>query len=304
MNRDPQSTARPRPPLARLALRVPSAGSSGLIDVTSLRAEPIPLSLAPPGPPPLAEPSTPRWGLAAITAALGAGLSMVALAAVFQPQATIVVQDSPTVDRQMSMAEVVEPVEHTTDEHPTDEPAASEAAIDGAPAPVVTPAKSSSKATSKSKSKARTKSSSKRTSKSKSKSKSSKTKTSGNDAIAVECVLDPSRCDASGKPSSSTATSGTGKALPAKLSTTQLKQGLAKAKASARSCGPQHGVDPGTRVQVKLSIRGATGTVSTATPQAAHAQSSLGRCVATALGQATFPRFSTPQMGMMYTVRL
>ncbi|WP_266221235.1 hypothetical protein [Paraliomyxa miuraensis] len=125
-------------------------------------------------------------------------------------------------------------------------------------------------------------------------------------SIPVECVLDPSRCDDRGSITKTTAAEPSSRPapLPAKLSTSQLKQAFATTKADARRCGPEHGVDPGVTVRVKLSIEGSTGSVLSATPQDEHATGSLGRCVARALAQTEFPRFSSTRMGTIYSVRL
>jgi len=91
---------------------------------------------------------------------------------------------------------------------------------------------------------------------------------------------------------------------PNKLSTSQLKRALATTKADARRCGPEHGAELGTRVQVKLSIEGITGSVLDASPKGVHEGTSLGRCVALALSRTQFPQFQVARMGTLYSVRL
>ncbi|MCA9712196.1 MAG: hypothetical protein KDK70_40545, partial [Myxococcales bacterium] len=125
------------------------------------------------------------------------------------------------------------------------------------------------------------------------------------DSVSVECVLDPSRCRTGESPTPSPRPgAGTDAPLPAKLSAAQLKQALATTKAEARRCGPAHGGEPGTKVEVKLSIDGPTGAVISATPRGEHATGALGRCVAEALGRTEFPRFGAARMGTLYSVRL
>ena len=313
MHNDLSSPAVSPSPVARLATRVPDASASGLIDIQSLHAPPLPWSLASPGPAPPAKPApAPRWGLAAVTAALGASVAMVALAAMVQPHATAAIEDHPVVERQMSMQEAAAPPEHTVIMH--DDASAADAPNDGDEpssdsATVVASAASKPEveAKPKTKSKSKTKSRSKSKSKSKTRSKSKSTtasKSSGaSDSIPLECVLDPAKCNTSGKPKAPS-TGSSSPALAPKLTTTQLKKALAKTKVAARRCGPEHGADAGARVQVKLSIVGATGQVGSAVALGDHATSSLGRCVATALGRTSFPRFTAPRMGTIYTVRM
>ena len=105
-----------------------------------------------------------------------------------------------------------------------------------------------------------------------------------------EAAAEVLNAGATGKPKTS---GGSGaKARPEKLTASQLKSALATTKASARACGPEHGADAGTGVQVKLSIEGATGSVVSASARGDHAGTSLGACVARALARTDFPKFS------------
>lgn len=129
---------------------------------------------------------------------------------------------------------------------------------------------------------------------------------SGSGDTPVECILDPASCGLGGSGSTSRAPKVTepAEALPGKLGTTALRTVLGQAKASARACGPRHGAATGTQVQVKLSINGASGRVVSATPMGAHAGTALGRCVADALSEPVFPRFSAAQQGVVWPIRL
>lgn len=289
---------------ARLALTIPHAGSSGVIDVADLRAEPPPLSLSPPAPPGVAEspPAPPRWPLAGIITAAAASVSMIALALVARPAPTVMVQQTPApVMPELAMLEAPEPVVETAVEHDDAEPPPARAeaprtmvdepASDEGPKSAMT----SERRRTRSKSSAKTK-----TKKTGGATKSTKTSTPS--SIPVECVLDPGRCTASGTPKT-TSSKPKGSGRPEKLTASQLKAALASTKADARRCGPEHGAAPGTRVQVKLSIEGSTGTVVKATPQGEHAGSSLGRCVARALSKTEFPEFTAARMGTLYSVR-
>lgn len=120
----------------------------------------------------------------------------------------------------------------------------------------------------------------------------------------AECILDPSRCDdAPQAPRSSERPSTPSPSLPDKLGTSQIRNSLARVKTDAQACSLAHDVPAGTRVRVKLSIEGPTGSVTSATPHAPH-DGPLGRCVAHALSRASFPEFSSPSMGVLYSVRM
>lgn len=127
----------------------------------------------------------------------------------------------------------------------------------------------------------------------------------GEGELSVACVLDPKSCGLGGGAAPSPSSPlPTPTSLPDKLGTTALRAVLGPAKASAQTCGPRHDAASGTQVQVKLSIAGATGRVQSATALGEHAGTALGRCVAEALSTGVFPRFSAPQQGVVWPVRL
>jgi predicted Zn finger-like uncharacterized protein len=131
---------------------------------------------------------------------------------------------------------------------------------------------------------------------------------SGGSAPSVDCILDPSKCGSSKKPSggSSGGTSGgsTDPNAPEKLSATDIKNAMAEVKDAAKACGPKHGGKPGEKVTVKLSFSGATGTVTKATPQPPHDGTPLGNCVAGALKNAKVIKFKTATQGASYSVTM
>jgi hypothetical protein len=122
--------------------------------------------------------------------------------------------------------------------------------------------------------------------------------------LSVDCILDPASC---GRGSTATPTkpktSPPTASRPDKLSSTQIKNALAKPKSQSRTCGEIHAAPAGTKVTVRLSVDGSTGRVISAKPQAPNANA-LGSCVADKLSDATFPRFASPAMGILYSVRM
>jgi hypothetical protein len=118
----------------------------------------------------------------------------------------------------------------------------------------------------------------------------------------VDCILAPDlpRCQ---EKKSEAAPTGDAK-LPDRLAQAEIKAGVDAVLPKARACGSKHGAPAGEMVRVKISITGATGKVSSSTPQSPHADTPLGRCVAAALGQAVFPKFSRAGMGAVYPVRM
>lgn len=322
---------------ARLATTIDDAGSSGVIDLGALVNRddaPEPLTSArhrlvapPPTESPPAGPS-PGFLYSAVGLLSGALLTLGVLA--LQSPATVVVErasEAPTAE--LAIAELeADPTEGDTyavaakEDAPksdeTDSPAAETGAPDTETPP---PAKaSSSKSKSSSKAKAKTKSKAKAKSKSSSKS-SSKKPTSEPTKVAVaktptpkankagdasvDCILDPASCKstAAKKPTKPTPKATPASNRPEKLSTTALRNGLAKPKAAAKVCGSMHAVPAGTKVQVKLSISGATGKVTSAKPLAPF-NNTVGRCVADRLADATFEPFGKPAMGVVYSVRM
>ncbi|MBL4685041.1 MAG: hypothetical protein JKY37_10660 [Nannocystaceae bacterium] len=114
---------------------------------------------------------------------------------------------------------------------------------------------------------------------------------SGTDG-GTDCILDPSKC---GEPSDAS--------LPETLTSNQIKAAIAPWKAEAQACGPKHGGIPGEKITVKLSIEGATGEVR-ANATGSNLNTPLGRCVASALAKAIFPRFRKSSLGVRYPIRL
>lgn len=124
---------------------------------------------------------------------------------------------------------------------------------------------------------------------------------------SLECQLGIGECIGAAKPRKPTREGKPDKAdpsRPAKLTQAQVRTGISGPKKSAKQCGRPHGAAPGERVEVKLSISGATGKVTSATPRGTHAKSALGRCVAQALSKSTFPKFGDPAMGVSFGVRM
>jgi hypothetical protein len=92
--------------------------------------------------------------------------------------------------------------------------------------------------------------------------------------------------------------------LPDKPTAEQLRAVLAAVRPEARRCGPRHGAAAGTKVQVKLSIAGTDGRVISAIPKARPPDDPVGRCVADALREASFPSFGQPSLSLLYSVTL
>jgi hypothetical protein len=122
----------------------------------------------------------------------------------------------------------------------------------------------------------------------------------GSDA-EVECLLNPDmdKCKggATTKPKN---TEVLAPKVPEKLSTTQLKEGFAGIKSSAKKCGAQHGAAAGTSVKVHVSIEGATGKVTEVRAIGEHAGTPLGSCVEDAVSKAQFEVFKNPSQGADY----
>lgn len=126
-------------------------------------------------------------------------------------------------------------------------------------------------------------------------------------ALTADCILGLADCGGASKPKPpepSTPRSKPGAVdLPAKLTQAQIRGGLTPRKSAAKRCGSAHPAAAGEEVRVRLSI-GGSGKVASATAQGDHAGTSLGACVASALAEATFPRFADPSMGVLFTVRM
>jgi predicted Zn finger-like uncharacterized protein len=120
--------------------------------------------------------------------------------------------------------------------------------------------------------------------------------------VSVDCILDPSKCSKGGskKSSSSSSSKPADPNLPATLTSSDIRAGVAPYKGAAKACGGKHGAAAGTKVKVKLSISGASGTVSSASAQAPHQGTPLGNCVAAAVKKAKFKKFQKSTLGAVY----
>ncbi len=131
-----------------------------------------------------------------------------------------------------------------------------------------------------------------------------------NSADDVDCLLDPSlaKCKGGGsKPKSSGGSSGGSSApanAPEKLSPSDLSAGIAPVKAAASACKSKGGVPPGTKVPIKLSIKGSTGAVISASAQGEFASTGAATCAAKELKKAKFKQFKASQMGFTYKVKM
>jgi hypothetical protein len=117
------------------------------------------------------------------------------------------------------------------------------------------------------------------------------------DVVDVDCIIDPSHCNRPRR-------GPDGEALPHKLSTADIRAGVEAVKPAAKRCGPKHGATPGTRLKVKMSISGETGRVTSSVVEPPLGATPLGRCVAAALAQARFPRFSAASVGAVYPITM
>ncbi len=121
--------------------------------------------------------------------------------------------------------------------------------------------------------------------------------------MSVDCILDPSKCKKGG---GSSAPSGGSKPAPADsnlqatLSSSDIRAGVAPYKSAAKACGGKHGASAGTKVKIKLSISGSTGTVASASAEPPHTGTPLGNCVAAAVKKSKFPKFQKSQLGAVY----
>jgi predicted Zn finger-like uncharacterized protein len=138
-------------------------------------------------------------------------------------------------------------------------------------------------------------------------SSSSSTPKKEDSSLDVDCILNPelAKCKSSSSKSAPKAPSGASDpSLPEKLSKSDIKAGVDKVLSQAKSCGSKHGAKPGEVVRVRISISGASGTVSSASAQDPHNGTPLGNCVAAALKSATFSKFRSGSMGAVYPVRM
>lgn len=122
------------------------------------------------------------------------------------------------------------------------------------------------------------------------------------DPMSADCLLNPAKCKVPKAAPAEEAPAKPSVSLPEKLSTSALKAGISGTKDRAeRVC--EDLASSGDKVQVKLSIRGTTGSVTSAVAQGAAASTKLGACVARELAKSTFDRFVAPQQGLIATVR-
>lgn len=328
----PTIAARPR-----LATRIPDAGSSGIVDVADLAhglgsIPSTPLLPIPADPRPVERPQQERGLLWAMTAAAALSvLAIVGLAVTSEPP-TIVVRTTPTVPS-LAVADAGERAAHEPhvatataapapheiapdEERLADTDADADARLqalalaEAKERPAKAPRSSSTRTSARTSTPTPKQPAPTPAPKAVATGPKTAPKTTVASVPSVECVLDPASCGlgttkSTTLPGGASATVPTPPAeLPAKLGTTALRQVLGGAKATAQACGPRHGATTGTQVQVKLSIEGATGHVRQATAQGEHAGTALGRCVAEALADPVFPRFSAPQQGVVYPIRL
>ncbi len=126
----------------------------------------------------------------------------------------------------------------------------------------------------------------------------------------VDCILNPDLPKCGGKSSKSSgggskpAAPAADSNLPVTLSQSDIKSGFEAVKPAAKACGGKHSAAPGTSVNVKVSIDGTTGRVTSSTAQGDQAGTALGNCVAKELMKASFKKFQKAQMGVIYPIRV
>ena len=125
------------------------------------------------------------------------------------------------------------------------------------------------------------------------------------DQYRTECLLNPNKpgC-AEAKRKWGNKYKDLDKALPEKLSESDVRKGIRPQRTKAKACGSKFGVAPGTTVRVKLSIAGDTGKVTTASAIGPHAGTPVGKCVADALKKSRFRRFKSGSQGTTYPVTM
>jgi len=296
-----------------------AADSSGVIDLDALRfagpmgaADDLTTSRLVTNPEPMLPPpsSAPRWAVATLGLLGGAVVALTTMVAVGMPHGTTATQD-PAPRPTMAAAAVFE--------HDADARLAHGLQIDGAviphvsqpapapmqaaePEPKPEPAPKARSKSKRAKKRAVTAKPKPTTPAAPAPKAEPKPQAKGQDELSVQCIVDPASCGrGAAKPKAKPKTPAV--SLPAKLTSSQIRKALSGPKSEAnKQCRDMHAAPAGTTVKVKLSIAG-TGKVRSAAPQAPHANS-LGRCVAAALGTATFDPFGSPAMGVVYSVRL
>ncbi len=298
----------PRGSASASSLALPRFAATDLTGVATVRRTP------PPPPPPrprnvLAPVEEPRGPLYALLASLTVAVAALATYVIVRPAPTVVVQAPATsaapsviaadarVDR--SSAAAVAASDDDDDDEPQDEDEV--APHDEATPSVELATPSPRDRTRRHTDRDRAPKSDPRTTKV---TPEAAPKTSG---PSLECQLGIGECTSTStprKPPEDPDPKTTDPSRPAKLTTVQVRNAIAGPKRSAKQCGRTHGAAAGDRVEVKLSIAGATGKVTSATPVGEHARSALGRCVADALAKASFPKFGDPAMGVSFGVRM
>jgi cytoskeletal protein RodZ len=121
----------------------------------------------------------------------------------------------------------------------------------------------------------------------------------------VDCLLNPDlpKCG-NKKKTEETKTEDAGPALPERLDSIALRNGFATVKSKAKACGKDHGAEPGSAVDIHVTIEGATGKVTKVQVKGEHAGTALGKCVEGVVMDATFDKFKRPAMGTDYSVRM
>lgn len=298
---------------------IPSFGGAGLGGLASTplvpQAQPVePGAMA--APPPAKSNMTALYVLMALLIVAVFGLTYVAL---FREPETRIVQSTVPAAPSVKAADDEEDEEKDEKKKDEDEEVQDDAAKDEEAA-AADEGEEDKEASGDSKSSKASKSRSRRRSKSRSKSRSRDrdaaptpssspspkpaAKKDDGGGVDVDCILDPSKCGGSKKSSSKKPAASSDPNLPDKLSSSDIKAGIAPVKNAAKACGSKHGAKPGESVRVRISISGSSGTVSSATAQGEHKGTPLGNCVAAALKQAKFKKFKSSSMGAIYPMRM
>jgi hypothetical protein len=114
----------------------------------------------------------------------------------------------------------------------------------------------------------------------------------------AECVLNPNKAGCEELRKKTRNTTDLDAHISDKLTQSQIREGFSKVKGKAKACGG----DPGVTVRVKVSIAGSSGNVISVDALDDHAGTPLGKCVADALKDASFARFTSESQGTVYPV--
>jgi hypothetical protein len=228
-----------------------------------------------------------RGPLYALIGVLGFGfLGLGAVLVLDEPDREHVVAVAPAIEA----VEPVEPVEPVIDEAPE-----VQAAIVSEPVAEVEPEPAKPEAPTRRKNK--------RTNKPASDKPSTASASPPSKAIDVDCLLNKKLPQCQGDAGTSKSPPDKKAAAPDtelanKLGQSEILAGVGPIKTAAKSCGS------GTAVAIKFSVKGATGGVVSVSPLEEHSSSAVGKCVAAAAKQATFPKFQAEQQGFTFTFRL